>query len=214
MSKFRFFLWFMNLVWPWFVKNVWPIIEKQIVDIFGKAAGTAKDSAYDWLDRRKKAREEAAQKRAAEAEEMARNAPTDAEAEKHRAIAQVWHEVAEQFRRENEELKEKLDDIQKKSASDFRDEMKSMDVMGIIQEADVLGLPEPNDTSTQSFSHVITAEVEFYTTEPQKGRSPDGKFLAGTKVNIIQQAGSYTLVRSEGGVEAYVASDAIKETEP
>jgi hypothetical protein len=64
-----------------------------------------------------------------------------------------------------------------------------------------------------SFSHVITTEVEYYTTGPQQGRPPDGKFPAGTKVTIVREAGSYILVRSEDGVEAYVASDAIKETE-
>ena len=37
----------------------------------------------------------------------------------------------------------------------------------------------------------------------------DGKFEAGTKVSIIRDAGSYTLVRSEDGVEAYVSSDAL-----
>jgi uncharacterized protein YgiM (DUF1202 family) len=64
-----------------------------------------------------------------------------------------------------------------------------------------------------SFSHVITTEVEYYTTGPQQGRPPDGKFAAGTKVNIVQEAGSYTQVRSESGIEAYVSRDAIKETE-
>jgi hypothetical protein len=45
---------------------------------------------------------------------------------------------------------------------------------------------------SESFSHVITTEVEYYTTGPQQGRPPDGKFRAGTKVNIVQEAGSYT----------------------
>ena len=68
------------------------------------------------------------------------------------------------------------------------------------------------DAAPESYSHVITTEVEYYTTGPQQGRPPDGKFPAGTKVNIVQEAGSYTQVRSESGIEAYVSSDAIKET--
>jgi PBP1b-binding outer membrane lipoprotein LpoB len=67
------------------------------------------------------------------------------------------------------------------------------------------------DSPAQPFSHVIATEVEYYKIGPQQGRPPDGKFPAGTKVNIIRQAGSYTQVRSEGGIEATVASDAIKE---
>ncbi len=58
-------------------------------------------------------------------------------------------------------------------------------------------------------SHVILSETEYYTTGPQQGRPADGKFAAGTKVSILEEAGSYVLVRSEGGVEAYVAADEI-----
>ena len=71
---------------------------------------------------------------------------------------------------------------------------------------------EPETPAGESFSHVITAETEYYTTGPQQGRPPDGKFPAGTKVNIVKTAGSYTLVRDRDGVEAYVAADAVEET--
>ena len=40
-----------------------------------------------------------------------------------------------------------------------------------------------------------------------------GKFPAGTEVNIVETAGSYTLVRSQDGVKAYVAADAVQEIE-
>lgn len=76
------------------------------------------------------------------------------------------------------------------------------------------GEQQATKPATDSFSHVIANEVEYYTTGPQQGRPPDGKFPAGTKVNIVQQAGSYTQVRSGDGIEAYVSSDAIKEIEP
>ena len=72
---------------------------------------------------------------------------------------------------------------------------------------------EPDSPAGESFSHVIAAEVEFYTTGPQQGRPPDGKFPAGTKVYIVETALSYTLVRAQDGVEAYVAADAVKEIE-
>ena len=72
---------------------------------------------------------------------------------------------------------------------------------------------EPDNRPGESFSHVIAVETEYYTTGPQQGRPPDGKFPAGTKVNIVETAGSYTLVRAENGVEAYVAADAVKEIE-
>lgn len=72
---------------------------------------------------------------------------------------------------------------------------------------------ETPESSVSEFSHVIAAETEYYTTGPQQGRPPDGKFPAGTKVSIVEEAGSYVLVRSDGGVEAYVAADAVKQQE-
>jgi len=60
-------------------------------------------------------------------------------------------------------------------------------------------------------SHVIASDSKYYTTGPQQGRPPDGEFPAGTKVDIVEDAGSYVLVRSDGGIEAYVAADAVRQ---
>ena len=65
---------------------------------------------------------------------------------------------------------------------------------------------------TDSFPHVLATEVEYYTTGPEQGRPPDGKFPEGTKVNVVQETGSYTQVRTENGIEAYVATEAIEAT--
>jgi hypothetical protein len=72
---------------------------------------------------------------------------------------------------------------------------------------------QTHESSGSEFSHVITAETEYYTTGPQQGRPPDGKLPAGTKVSIVEESGSFVLVKSEGGVEAYVAVDAVKQQE-
>ena len=71
----------------------------------------------------------------------------------------------------------------------------------------------PKTAQDATFSHVIAAETEYYTTGPQQGRPPDGKFPAGTMVSIVEEAGSYILVRSENGITAYVAADAVKQQE-
>ncbi len=63
------------------------------------------------------------------------------------------------------------------------------------------------------FTHSIATETDYYTNGPQQSRPPDGKFPAGTKVSIIEEAGSYVLVRSEVGVKAYVAADVVKKQE-
>jgi len=70
---------------------------------------------------------------------------------------------------------------------------------------------EAHQSSDSEFSHVIAAETEYYTTGPQQGRPPDGTFQAGTKVSVVENAGSYSIVESENGVRAYVATDSLKE---
>lgn len=68
-------------------------------------------------------------------------------------------------------------------------------------------------TYDQAFPHVISGETEYYTGGPQQGRPADGRFSAGTKVRVLEKTGSYVRVRSEDGVEAYVAADAVARPE-
>jgi len=68
---------------------------------------------------------------------------------------------------------------------------------------------ETHESPVSEFTHVISIETEYDTTGPQQGRLPDGKFSAGTKVNAIEEAGSYSPVRSINGVEAFAAMDAL-----
>ena len=58
-------------------------------------------------------------------------------------------------------------------------------------------------------SPVISCDTVFYRTGPQQAMPPDGKFKAGTRIEVIQEAGSYTLVRAQDGREGYVSADAI-----
>ncbi len=56
---------------------------------------------------------------------------------------------------------------------------------------------------------IIAAPTEYYIAGPQQGRPPDGRFAAGTKVDLLQEAGSYARIRAENGVVAYVARSAL-----
>jgi uncharacterized protein YgiM (DUF1202 family) len=60
-----------------------------------------------------------------------------------------------------------------------------------------------------STTPVVSHDTLFYRTGPQQAMPPDGTFKAGTRIEIIQEAGSYTLVRAQDGREGYVSSDAI-----
>jgi len=72
---------------------------------------------------------------------------------------------------------------------------------------------QTHSSAVPEFSHVITVETEYYVTGPQQGRPPEGSFPAGTNVNVVEEAGSYVLVKSEGGVSGYVAADAVSQQE-
>ena len=67
------------------------------------------------------------------------------------------------------------------------------------------------ELSPPEFSHVLAIETEYYTMGPQQGRPADGRFSAGTRLNVTKDAGSYVLVQTENAVEAYVAADAVRQ---
>jgi hypothetical protein len=74
--------------------------------------------------------------------------------------------------------------------------------------------PGTNETSVPTgFTHVIAVETDYYVDGPQQGRPPDGRFTAGTRMRVLQEAGSYVLVRSPDGIEAYVSTDALQRTD-
>ena len=61
-----------------------------------------------------------------------------------------------------------------------------------------------------TFTHTVTIDTEYYTDGPQQARPPDGTMKAGTKVTLVEEAGSYCRVKSENGIEGYVVADSLK----
>ncbi len=59
------------------------------------------------------------------------------------------------------------------------------------------------------FTHVVTTDTPYYESGPQQSRPPEGTLRAGTRVRILEEAGSYTRVETEDGIRGYVASDAL-----
>ena len=127
--------WFVNIVWPWIEKNILPILVAKIVEIFGNVADNLVGRLNEWL-KRNIARANTAQKKAEEAEERSNSASSEAEAEKQQAIAEVWRQVAEQLRHENEVLKTELEEVTRKSTSDFKSELDSLDLENLIEEGE------------------------------------------------------------------------------
>ena len=70
--------------------------------------------------------------------------------------------------------------------------------------------PAEGPESATFSGHVLVADTEYYIDGPQQARPPDGTLKAGTKVMVIEDAGSYCRVRSQDGIVAFIATDAIK----
>lgn len=58
-------------------------------------------------------------------------------------------------------------------------------------------------------THTVASEAEYCTTGPQQARPPEGTLAAGTRVKLVESAGSYSRIVTEDGITAYVASDAL-----
>jgi hypothetical protein len=70
-----------------------------------------------------------------------------------------------------------------------------------------------SEEPTQVFTHVVATDTEYYLSGPPQARPPDGTLSAGTKVTLLEEAGSYCRARSEGGIEAYVSTDSLQPPE-
>ena len=62
-------------------------------------------------------------------------------------------------------------------------------------------------------THVVVSDTQYYANGPQQARPPDGTIVAGTKVFVTQENGSYVVVQTADGVTGHVSVDAIKPIE-
>ena len=71
-------------------------------------------------------------------------------------------------------------------------------------------LPKPTKVPKESFTHVISfTDTFYYLGGPQQARPPDGTFVKGTRMVLVRDSGSYSLVTSESGLTAYVATGSL-----
>ena len=62
------------------------------------------------------------------------------------------------------------------------------------------------------FTHTIGSVNEYYYVGgPRQARPPEGAFSKGTKVRLVRDAGSYSLIQSETGITAYVTTGCLKK---
>lgn len=71
------------------------------------------------------------------------------------------------------------------------------------------GKKDATQSTESATTPVIRYTTLYYRNGPQQAMPPDGTFEAGTPVEVIQGAGSYSLVRAQDGRQGYVSTDAI-----
>jgi len=59
-------------------------------------------------------------------------------------------------------------------------------------------------------THIIISKTEYYTSNPAQMRPADGSLEAGTEVQMIDNAGSYVLIKTTSRISAYISADAVK----
>jgi hypothetical protein len=59
-------------------------------------------------------------------------------------------------------------------------------------------------------THTVTSDTEYYRDGPQQARPADGILAAGTRVRLVQESGSYSLVESSDRMQVYVASASLQ----
>jgi hypothetical protein len=65
---------------------------------------------------------------------------------------------------------------------------------------------QPRNDTKKEFSITVLRETPYYIDGPQQSRPADGYFKAGTPLKLIKSTGSYVLVESSDGVQAYVST--------
>ena len=67
------------------------------------------------------------------------------------------------------------------------------------------------DTTRFRATHTIQSDSVYYATGPQQASPPDGKFKAGTTVELLKKSGSYSLVCNQQGESGYVSTASLRE---
>lgn len=120
-------LFFIRVIWPWIVAYVWPILQQYIIQLLVESIDWLIQQAKDWIAGTNDKRAREATKKAEEAEQKAEEAFEGSdEYHAEKARANVWREVAEQYRRDNEELKAQLSKVATEAKSDVESDVAEL----------------------------------------------------------------------------------------
>ncbi|HEX5105245.1 MAG TPA: serpin family protein [Pirellulaceae bacterium] len=82
-------------------------------------------------------------------------------------------------------------------------------VVSLLAGQKVVAGETPFGTERMAATHLIAADTPYYKSGPQQGRPADGTLKAGTRVQLVKAAGSFSQVKADSGVVAYVAAQSL-----
>lgn len=118
------------------VELLWPIVKDIVKKYSRELIEWLIAKLKEWADTLSLENATVAAKKAQENEAAAKRATTTAEAEKHEAVAKVWREVAEMFRKENDALSDQLLRIKAQAALEGDKVIDEMSFDDAITEKD------------------------------------------------------------------------------
>lgn len=142
-----------KVVLPFFVKHVWPLIQDEVAAILKRSIEYIGRTFKETVDRRTQFREQEARVRVEEAEQRMAEARTDVDIARYRAEADVWRQVAESLKRDNERLQQELTATLHATAQKFEQEMRAVSIEVTHNQAQlkagdrIIPLPSPSDPS-------------------------------------------------------------------
>lgn len=110
--------------WPWFLKHIWPVIVKHVISLFVKGVENLSGKIEKSVSDRMRKRQSDAEASAKASGQAAAEAKTKSERERHEALATVWRQVAEQFRLENEVLKNQIAELASRTKNSLKEDMQ------------------------------------------------------------------------------------------
>ncbi len=85
-------------------------------------------------------------------------------------------------------------------------------VMLLVVACGDSGPDEPDPApDAKTYTHELGSDAEWYLASPAQAMPPNGTISAGTKANVVQDAGSYTLIETETGIKGYVSTGSLKK---
>jgi F0F1-type ATP synthase membrane subunit b/b' len=141
----------LNKLWSIFLKALWPllwpVIRDNMVEVVQDLATWLRRVLADRFNATTQKQQERAQERARDAQQQADRASTDEERIQANAKAEAWREIADQLRKDNEELKQQLEEAIRASQNYARKRIDSEAEQNRVQEK-VQSLKPPSDSDS------------------------------------------------------------------